>query len=236
MLFQSPLIEAQFLKRYKRFMADVRLDDGSIITVHCPNTGSMLGINLPGARCLISDSHNPTRQYRFTLEAVKVGAQWVGAHPARANTTGKEALEAGVVEGIGKIKSVRPEVKYGVNSRADLLLLLEDDSHVFVEIKSASIADGPISMFPDAVTSRGFKHLLELLSVVEQGSRALLLFVATRDDVQRFCPADHIDRAYGLKLREVASKGVLVRAITTRVSCSSIDVVRSIPVFYPPIP
>ncbi len=228
MRYPHPLLQGTYLRRYQRFLVDVRLDGGLEVTVHCPNTGSMLGINLPGAPCLVLPSDNPNRKLKYTLEAVRVGRSWVGAHPARANTVGREAIERGLVQGISEVVGIRHEVPYGLSSRADLLVTTRRGSPWMVEIKSASMVDGRTSMFPDAVTERGLKHLDELLGVVKQGGRALLLFVATRDDVDRFRPAAHIDPVYATRLSQVARQGVVVRAVTSRVTRTAMRPVRAI--------
>lgn len=219
MHYPQPLIEGTWLGRRKRFLLDVRLEQtGETVVAHCPNTGSMLGINRPGSRCLLLAVDNPKRKLGYTLEAVRVGRIWVGAHPIRANTVGREAIEAGLVDGVSDITSVRTEVPYGASSRADLLLQARQGPPWHVEIKSASMAEGGVSLFPDAVTERGRKHLDELANVVKDGGRSLMLFVATRDDVTLFRAASSIDPAYARRLREVANEGVVVRAITSRVT------------------
>ena len=211
-------------------MVDVRLDDGRTVAVHCANTGSMIGINQPGSRCLLLPSDDEKRRLKFTLEAVRVGRSWVGAHPARANTVGSEAIERGLVEEISHVEAIRREVKYGVSSRADLLVTSGGGEQWFVEIKSASMCDGRTSMFPDSVTARGLKHLEELLGVVRGGGRSLLLFVATRDDVDAFRPAAHIDPVYAKRMFEVAEQGVCVRAVASKVTPRDMRATRSIPV------
>lgn len=200
-------------------MLDARLEDsGDVVQAHCANTGSMLGINTPGSRCLLLEVDNPKRRLRYTLEAVDVAGVWVGAHPIRANTIGREALEAGMVREVPRIAKIRAEVAYGTGSRADLELTTETGERWMVEIKSASLAVDGVSMFPDAVTVRGQKHLDELVRVVEQGSRAMMLFVATRSDVTKFSPAAHIDPVYARKLRDAASNGVVIAAINSHVT------------------
>lgn len=219
MRYPEPLVEGIWIRRHQRFLLDVRLrDTGELTVAHCANTGSMLGVNAPGSRCLLLRSANPNRRLTHTLEAVRVGKIWVGAHPIRANTIGREAIEAGLVKGVNGVVAVRAEVPYGVNSRADLVLQTRRGKPWVVEIKSASLADDGVSLFPDAVTERGRKHLDELADVVRQGGRALMLFVATRDDVDRLRPAWSIDPAYAKRLCEVAELGVLIRAVTSRVT------------------
>ena len=219
MHYPEKLIEGVWIRRHKRFMLDVRLcETGEVVVAHCPNTGSMRGVNRPGSRCLLLPSSNPKRRLRYTLEAVRVGRIWVGAHPLRANTVGREAIEAGLVRDVSGVRSVRTEVPYGRASRADLVVECQRGSPWFVEIKSASLAEGGVSLFPDAVTSRGKKHLDELEQVVRDGGRALMLFVATRDDVTSLRPAQEIDPVYAQTLTRVAERGVVVRAVTSRVT------------------
>jgi sugar fermentation stimulation protein A len=229
MRFPSPLIEAIFLRRYQRFLVDVRLPRGETTTVHCPNTGSMLGLLREGARCLLLDSQNPARRLRYTMEAIQVGRTWVGAHPVMANVVGREAIERGLVKGIGPVAAVRTEVAYGRGSRADLVVQERAGKTWFVEIKSASLVDGRVSMFPDAVTQRGLKHLEELMRVVRSGGNALMLFVATRDDVDSFRPAAHIDPAYARGLVRADKAGVMMRAITSRTTRTQMRPMRAIP-------
>lgn len=233
MKFPRRLEEATLVRRRMRFLMDVVFDDGTEATAHCANTGSMLGVNRPGARCLVLDSDNPTRKLRYTLQAVRVGRTWVGAHPILANTIGREAIEAGMVDGVGPVAEVRAEVAYGRASRADLMLRDREGTRWYVEIKSASMAEERVSMFPDAVTERGLKHLDELIRVTKQGDRALMLFVATRDDVDVFRPAGHIDAAYAKRLGQAARQGVMVRAITSRTTREGMEAVRQIPVDLP---
>ena len=230
MKFPRRLVEATYLRRYQRFLVDVEFEDGTRTTAHCANTGSMLGVDRPGARCLLLDSANPERKLRYTLQAVRVGRVWVGAYPVLANTIGKEAILDGLVDGLGEIAEVRTEVPYGRNSRADLLLTATDGTRWYVEIKSASMADGRVSMFPDAVTERGRKHLDELIRVTKQGDRALMLFVATRDDVDLFIPAAHIDPAYARRLAQAARAGVVLCGITSRTTREGVQAMRAIPV------
>jgi len=239
MLYPTPLITATWIQRRKRFLLDIRIEltteianqtASQITTAHCPNTGSMLGINTPGSQCLLLPSNNPKRKLPYTLEAVRVGNIWVGAHPIRANTIGREAIEAGLIPEIGNITSIRTEVPYGTSSRADLLIETASGPPWFVEIKSASLAENNVSMFPDAVTSRGLKHLNELASVVRHHGRFLMLFVATRSDVDAFKPASSIDPTYAKRLYEVSQAGVLVRAITSEVSPTSMVPTGTIPV------
>ncbi|HOT11748.1 MAG TPA: DNA/RNA nuclease SfsA, partial [Polyangiaceae bacterium] len=183
-----------------------------------------------GSRCLLLPSHNPKRRLAYTLEAVRVGKRWVGTHPARANTIGLEAIMAGLVSAVPQIASARAEVAYGTSSRADWVLQTRHGDVWTVEIKSVSLAEDQVALFPDAVTERGRKHLDELCRVVKKGGNALMLFVATRDDVKLFRPALSIDPAYARRLAQAAHEGVLVRAVTSRVTRTQMVPLREIPV------
>ena len=222
MHYPHSLIQAIWVKRHRRFILDVRLcDTGELVSVHCANTGSMLGINEPGAKCLLSKASGAKRRLGYTLEAVRAGRVWVGACPIRANTVGREAIEAGMIQEFGEVQQIQAEVRYGQNSRADLVVRNGDGARWVVEIKSASLAQGPVSLFPDAVTERGQKHLDELMAVVAGGGRAAMLFVAPRSDVQQFRPAVHIDPVYVAKLAQANAAGVLVKALRARVTRAS---------------
>lgn len=220
MQFDPPLQCGVLIRRYKRFLVDVRLVDGSEITLHCPNTGSMKNCAEPGSRVWFSDSGNDKRKYRHTWELVEVqGGAIAGINTARANALVQEVIALGRIPELAGYAHVRSEVKYGnENSRIDLLL--EDDNRppCFIEIKNVTLAEGATGHFPDAVTDRGRKHLRELMTVVEQGNRAILFFCVQHTGVQVVKPADHIDPAYGKQLREAAQSGVEVIAWRWRLS------------------
>ena len=214
MQFDPPLQSGILIKRYKRFLADVRLADGSEITIHCPNTGSMKNCAEPGSRVWFSDSGNAKRKYRHTWELVQVqGDAIAGINTGRANALVLEALQAGAINALAGYEAIRSEVKYGSeNSRIDLLLEAEGRPSCFVEVKSVTLGEGHTGFFPDAVTERGRKHLRELITMVEQGQRAVLFFCVQHTGVKVVKPADHIDPAYGKQLREAAESGVEVLA------------------------
>lgn len=221
MQFDPPLQGGVLIKRYKRFLADVRRDDGSEMTLHCPNTGSMKNCAEPGSRVWFSDSGNDKRKYRHTWELVQVpGGAIAGINTGRANGLVQEAINAGVIPALSGYTRIRSEVKYGSeNSRIDLLL--DGGVHLqpcFVEIKSVTLGEGRTGYFPDAVTERGRKHLRELIGVVAQGQRAVLFFCVQHTGVEVVKPADHIDPAYGKQLRDAAESGVEVLAWRWRLS------------------
>lgn len=228
MLFPEPLQPAILLRRYKRFLADVRLPDSSEITVHCPNSGSMLGCGDPGLPVMLSRAANPNRKYPQTLEMVKVGATWVGVNTGLTNRLAREAMEAGLFPELGKILAIRPEVKIG-NSRLDFCLET-DQGTTWVEVKNCSLALGATALFPDAVTERGTRHLRELLSLHQAGQRAAILFCIQREDVESFSPAAAIDPLYAATLAEVMAQGVLALAWQTAISPAGIIIARRLPV------
>jgi sugar fermentation stimulation protein A len=223
-LFEQKLMTANLIRRYKRFLADVRLTDGSELTVHCPNSGSMKACLGDGWPVLLSDSHNPKRKYRWTWELVHNGTCWIGINTHRANRLAVEAITGGIIAELGGFSSLKREVPYGENSRIDILLE-RPDSRCYVEVKNVTLVDSARRYsFPDAVTTRGQKHLNELMDVVAAGDRGVILFVIQRSDGSIFVPADDIDPAYGELLREAASSGVDVLAYRAEVEPTGIDV------------
>lgn len=230
MLFDQPLTPAKLQRRYKRFLADVELADGTELTVHCPNTGSMLGCNKPGLPVMISRSDNPKRKYPHTLEMVKVDGGWVGINTSLTNKLVREALENEIFPELGKFDRIRPEVKTG-NSRLDFLLS-KGEELTYLEVKNCTLARDKVALFPDAVTARGTKHLQELLQLLNQGHRAALVFCVQLQNVSHFAPAEDIDPLYARTLRDVANQGVMVMACQSEVSPTGIIVNGRLPVYY----
>ncbi|HGY57070.1 MAG TPA: DNA/RNA nuclease SfsA [Caldithrix abyssi] len=218
MKFKIPLIEGTLIKRYKRFLADVRLKDGCITTAHCPNSGSMKTCKEPGWRVMLSDSNNPKRKLRYTWEMVHNGRCWIGINTHLANRIAREAIENGTIDELTGYEEIRSEVRYGQNSRIDLLLS-GNGAPCYVEIKNVTLVeeDGHY-YFPDAVTERGRKHLGELEDMVRQGHRAVMLFIIQRSDGDIFKPADHIDTKYGTALRQAVNHGVEALAYRAEVT------------------
>lgn len=238
MRFASPLQEAVLIKRYKRFLADVELPDGSVTTLHCPNTGSMLNCAEPGSRVWYSVAQNAARKYPFTWEIVEVEHRHkVGINTSRANALVQEALSDGVLHMLGGYTSVQSEVVYGSErSRVDFLLSghAEDDRLCYVEVKSVTLGLGDgVGAFPDAVTARGQKHLRELMAMRAEGHRAVLLFCVQHSGIERVLPADHIDPEYGKLLRAARDSGVEVVAFGTEFGEDSMTLRRQLPVKYP---
>lgn len=229
MEFGKELESGILVRRYKRFLADVQLNNGNVITVHCPNSGAMLGCSDPGSRVMFSMSDNPKRKYPHTLEMVQAGKTWVGVNTALTNRLVREALENGIIKEIGRFDTIVPEVKTSANTRLDFMLMREGKK-IFVEVKNCSLAEKSVAMFPDAVTARGRKHLLELAALKKGGSQAAVIFCVQRSDADRFAPAMHIDPLYAETLSEVAAEGVLVLAYQADVSPKEIKISRRLPV------
>ncbi len=229
MLFDTELQPGILVRRYKRFLADVELQESRIITVHCPNTGSMLGCSEPGSPVMISRSDNPARKYPHTLEMVQTGTVWVGVNTALTNRLVREALENGVIEEFGKLDAITQEVKTSDNTRLDFLLE-QHGKKIFMEVKNCSLAENRVAMFPDAVTARGTKHLRELAALKQQGHMAAVLFCVQRSDADCFMAASHIDPLYAETLGKVARDGVMVLACQADVSPREIRIARKLPV------
>ena len=223
MQIEQPTTEGKLIKRYKRFLADIELADGEVITAHCPNTGSLKGCVPEGARAVLRDSQNPKRKLRWTFQTVEVDGTWVNVDTGLPNALVAEAIEAGKIPELAGYDSLRREVKYGENSRIDILLE-RGDERCYVEVKSTTLVQDGVARFPDAVTERGRKHLEELERMVEQGHRAVIFFCVSRGDVQSFEPAEDINPKYAEVLRRVCPAGVEALAYSTRVGPRSFDV------------
>lgn len=236
MKFDPPLQQARLIRRYKRFMADVELVDGSVITLHCPNTGSMKNCQPAGATVLYSDSGNPARKYRHTLEAVQVAhGHWAGVNTVRTNQLVAEAILEKRIPGLKRFAALRREVTFA-DSRFDIALDHADGKHTYIEVKNVTLGpaedepDHGVIAFPDAVTERGQKHLLTLMEVARQGHRAVLFFCVQHTGAQSARPADEVDPKYGELLRRAAASGVSVMAWRTRISAQEFALENAVPV------
>ena len=230
------LVHARLIKRYKRFLADVRLDNDEIITVHCPNTGSMKNCVEENAEIWLSDSDNPKRKYRYTWEYLRTSrGHHIGVNAGKANQLVQSAIRDDLVEPLAGYDTIRPEVKYGdENSRIDLLLQDSKKQDCYVEVKSVTLLEEPpssgIGYFPDAVSERGAKHLRELIKMSQSDARSILFFCVQHTGIQQVRPADHIDRNYGKLLREALDSGVEVLAYKVRKSNKGFRLWRDLPV------
>ncbi len=229
MKFNHKMQHATFLRRYKRFLVDVKFSDGGEMTVHCPNTGSMRGCLTPGNEVYLSRSDNPKRKYAHTLEMIMVDKTWVGINTNRTNHLVREAMEKGLVKELGALDEIRSEVKVSDQSRLDFLVR-RGQKKIYIEVKNCTLVEDGTAMFPDAVTERGRRHLLELMALKKKGWGAALIFCVQRMDADRFRPAAEIDPLYSETLAAAAEAGVGVWAYQADVGPEQIEIVRSLPV------
>lgn len=214
MEFPTPLTRGTLLRRYKRFLSDIALESGEEIVAHCANPGSMMGLAEPGSEVWLSPNTNPKAKLDWRWELVRTaGGDLVCINTAHPNRIGEEAIGVGAIPELAGYASLRREVKYGANSRIDILL--EDGAHptCYVEIKSVTLrrpdgANPTAAEFPDAVTKRGAKHLAELANMVDSGARAAMLYLVQRNDCDHFRVAADIDPAYAVALAEARTRGV----------------------------
>ena len=230
MRFADPLIPGVLIKRYKRFMADVELHNGETVTAHCANSGSMLGLKEPGSKVWLSPAHNPKRKLRFTWELIDVGGHLVGINTSRPNGLVEEAIKNGVIGELQGYDHIRREVKYGENSRIDLLLKSAALPTCYVEVKSVTLKRGDDVQFPDSVTARGTKHLVELSKVAGHGKRAVMVYLAQRDDGDQFSIAKDIDPVYAGNLKQAVDSGVEILCYACTMALDEIRVANSIPI------
>ena len=229
------LLRGTLIRRYKRFLADVRLDDGRAITATCPNTGSMLGLNAPGSVVWLSQSDSPTRKYPFTWELVEAdlgaGPALVGINTGHPNKLVAEAVAARRIKALAGYPTLRREVKYGRNSRIDLLLEDAQRGLCYDEIKNVHLSRRHgLAEFPDSVTARGVKHLAEMSDMVRQGHRAVMVFLIQRAEATRLALARDIDPGYGAAFDKARAAGVETIALRCRVGIDEIAVDRPVPI------
>jgi sugar fermentation stimulation protein A len=201
------LIRGTLIKRYKRFMADVKLRNGHVVTAHCPNSGSMLECSEQGRTVYLSRHNNPNRRLKYTWEMIEMPTSLVGVNTLIPNKLVKTSILTDKIQELSGFDRGRSEIKYGGNSRIDLLLE-KGESQCFVEVKNCTLVTDGVACFPDAVTSRGLKHLKELQQQVRLGDRSVMFFLVQRMDAKVFKPADYIDPAYGKELRKAVRNGV----------------------------
>lgn len=212
------LQRGRLIKRYKRFLADIQLPDGEVVIAHCPNPGSMLRCAPDNAPVWLTKSDNPKRKLKYTWELVKAHGSYVCVNTQHANNVVADALHDGVVDELNGFDELKREVKYGERSRIDFLLTTGDDK-TYVEVKSVTMSMGKqVTAFPDSVTARGTRHLQELMAMVDEGHRAVMLFCCARADTKLVRPAHEIDPVYASTLREAADAGVELLAYRCDVS------------------
>ncbi len=202
-------ISGRLIKRYKRFFADVKLDSGEVVTAHCPNTGSMMGLLTEGNIVYLSKTDNKKRKLKYTLEIIRDKGASVGVNTHRANRIVEKAIIEKKISTLGKKYDYRREVKYGKNSKIDFLITNKKDEEIFLEVKNVTLSKRKgISEFPDAITERGSKHLLELIDVVKKNKRAIMLFLVQRNDCKKFRIAEEIDSIYKKNIMNAMKAGV----------------------------
>jgi sugar fermentation stimulation protein A len=233
MRFPSLLVRGRLVQRYKRFLADVRLDGGETITAACPNTGAMLGLNTPGSAVWLSRSEVATRKYPYTWEMVEGGLggepQLVGINPLHPNRLVAEAIASGTIKKLGGYAALRREVKYGEASRIDLLLEDERRGRCYVEVKNVHLMRrAGRAEFPDCVTTRGAKHLRELAAMVAQGHRAVMLYLIQRADAESFSISGDLDPGYAEAFTLARAAGVETLAYRCRMSPEEITVDKAV--------
>lgn len=225
MNFPDPLIRGRLLKRYKRFLTDVELENGELVVAHCANPGSMLSLLVEGAEVWISPARNPDRKLKYTWEMIRIGEALVGLNTNLANKIVEEAINSGEIPELAGYETLRREVKYGKNSRIDILLESDGVPICYVEIKSVTMSRShKLAEFPDSVTARGTKHLRELTDQVAEGKRAVMLYLVQREDCDRFSVSEDIDPAYAAGLVEAKKAGVEVLCFGCSVSPEAINV------------
>jgi sugar fermentation stimulation protein A len=228
MRLPAPLLAGRLLRRYRRFFADVELEDGAVVTAHTPNTGSMLQCAVPGHHVLVSVADNPARKLGYTLELIEVNGFWVDTHTHRTNRVVEEGLRNGAVAELSGWR-VTPESRYH-ESRIDFLLERAGEK-TLVEVKNVTLTSAAgVACFPDAVTLRGQKHLRELMRARAEGYRAVIFFLVQRGEATAFAPADAIDPEYGRLLRQAAQAGVEVLAYKSVVTPEENRVGERIPI------
>ena len=223
------LIPGALIRRYKRFLADVKLKDGTVVTAHCPNTGSMQGCSEPGRPVYLSLHDNPKRKLKYTWELIKMPTSLVGVNTLVPNRLVFESVKAGVVPGLAGYEAFDREVKINDRTRLDLMLTGHNGQRCYVEIKNCTLVNDGLASFPDAVTARGLKHITELEALVDSGYRGVMFYFIQRMDARVFKPADHIDPEYGQGLRRAVRGGVEILVYDVSISLKGIKLNRRIP-------
>ena len=234
MRFPAPLVRGTLVHRYKRFLADVTLDNGELVVAHCANPGSMIGLTSPGAEVWLSPNPNPKAKLDWRWELVRVEDLLVGISTAHPNGIVAEAIEKGAVAELTGYPNLRREVRYGRNSRIDILLEADGRAPCYVEVKNVNLrrSDGPYpsaAEFPDSVTKRGAKHLDELTDAVAEGSRAVMFYLVQREDCDHFRIAADIDPQYASSLASARDGGVETICYTCRMSLEGIELDAPLP-------
>lgn len=230
MKFPTALQKATLIKRYKRFLSDMELPDGAQVTAHCANPGSMMGLAEPGSEVWLSPNLNPKAKLDWRWELIRVNGTLVGINTSHPNRLAEQAIAAGQIAELIGYNSIRREVKYGENSRIDLLLESEGKADCYVEIKNVTLRREDSAEFPDSVTKRGAKHLVELANMVAQGHRAVMLYIVQRGDCSNFRLAADIDANYAAAFAAATDRGVEAICYQCEMSEKAIDLGPSLPI------
>jgi sugar fermentation stimulation protein A len=231
MRWPHPLIPGRLIRRYKRFLADIALDAGGDVTVHCPNPGRMLGLDAPGSRVWLSQGSNPLRRLPLTLELVEADGGLVGINTMHPNRLVQEALRAGRIEELAGYREIRREVAYDGGSRIDLLLREPGRPDCYVEVKNVHLRRAAAAEFPDCVTARGARHLAAMRRQVGAGARAVLVYVVQRTDCAAFAVAEDIDPVYAGAFREALAGGVEAVCRACTISLDGIELAVPLPIY-----
>lgn len=231
MLFQTPLLKGRLLKRYKRFLADMELEDGTLVTAHCPNSGAMQGLVAPGTPVWVSRAENPSRKLPYTWQMAEVEGIYVGVNTSNPNHLVEEAIHSGIIKELQGFENLRREVPYGKNSRIDILLSDSSKPLTYVEVKNVHLKRGERAAFPSSVTTRGAKHMGELSMMVDQGHQAYVVYVVQRKDCEEFEIANDIDPIYGKEALKALEKGVSVLVYACDVNPNAITLTHRINFF-----
>jgi len=235
MSFESPrlvwseLIKGTLINRYKRFLADVELADSKIVTAHCANSGKMTECCLPGQTVWLSYHDNPKRKLKYTWELIQMPSSLVGVNTQVPNRLVSMSIKSGAVKELAGYDNIQQEVKPGKNSRLDILLTKKNSNQCFVEVKNCTLVKNQTAQFPDTVTKRGLKHLVEMQKLTASGSRCVMFYLIQRTDADVFKPADSIDPEYGKELRKAVKNGVEILAYDAVIDLKAIWLNRRIP-------
>ncbi|MFC1538374.1 DNA/RNA nuclease SfsA [Candidatus Latescibacterota bacterium] len=228
MNFTKQLIPGILIRRYKRFLADIELEDKTVVTAHCANTGSMMQVSEPGSPVMISEAENPDRKTRYDWQLTQVNGRWAGINTSVPNILLREGFETGIIPLFRDYDTIKMEVKYGTNSRADAVLSGKQGK-MYVEAKNVTLVENGRALFPDAVTSRGSKHLDELSEMVQQGHRAAMFFCVQRMDAKSAGVASHIDPVYADKIVSAMKNGVDIIAWRVKITPENIVLETELP-------
>lgn len=228
MKFDSELIHGTLIKRYKRFLADIKLDDGSVVIAHCPNSGSMKSCLESGAEVYLALVNDQKRRTKYTWEMIRINGKWIGINTLHPNRLVYDAITEGKIEHLKGFTNVQREVKFG-DSRFDVYAENESEK-CFIEVKNVTLKEGNYALFPDAVTTRGQKHLRTLVEVKKAGMRAIMFYVIQRSDVDIFAPAKEIDPDYANELKVAVENGVEVFVVWAKVTPTGIELMEKLPV------